>query len=49
MVAVLANGPGDWVSIPAPGIPKTQKILIEASLLNTQCTKSKCKLRIKGK
>ena len=36
MVRVFANGPGDLCSIPGRVIPKTQKIVLEASLLNTQ-------------
>ena len=35
-VRVFANGPGDWVSTPGRVIPKTQKIVLDASLLNTQ-------------
>ena len=34
MVRVFANGPGDLASIPV--IPKTQKMVLDASLLNTQ-------------
>ena len=45
MVRVLANGPGDLGSIPDRVIPKTQKIVLDASLLNTQ----HYKVRIKGK
>ena len=33
---VFANGPGDWGLIPGWVIPKTQKIVLDASLLNTQ-------------
>ena len=33
---VLANGRGDQGSIPGRIIPKTQKMLLDASLLNTQ-------------
>ena len=36
MVRVLANGPGDQGSITGRVIPKTQKIVFDASLLNTQ-------------
>ncbi len=36
MVRVLANGPGDRVSIPGRVIPKTQKMVLDAPLLNTQ-------------
>ena len=35
MVREFANGPGDLGSIPVRIIPKTQKILLDASLLNT--------------
>ena len=44
-VRVFANGPGDLGSIPGRVIPKTQKMVIDASLLNTQ----HYKVRIKGK
>ena len=42
---VFANGPGDLGSIPGRVMPKTQKMLLDASLLNTQ----HYKVRIKGK
>ena len=45
MSRVFANGPGDWGSIPGRVIPKTQKMVLDASLLNTQ----HYKVRIKGK
>ena len=45
MVRVFANGPGDLGSIPGRVIPKTQKMTLDASLLNTQ----HYKVRIKGK
>ena len=35
MVRVFANGLGDWGSIPGRVIPKTQKMVLDASLLNT--------------
>ena len=35
-VRVFANGPGDLGSIPGRVIPKTQKMILDASLLNTQ-------------
>ena len=44
-VRVFANGPGDLGSIPGRVIRKTQKMVLDASLLNTQ----HCKVRIKGK
>ena len=42
---VFANGPWDRGSIPGRVIPKTQKMVFDASLLNTQYHK----VRIKGK
>ena len=42
---VLANGPGDRGSIPGRVIPKTLKMVLDTSLLNTQ----QYKVRIKGK
>ena len=42
---VFANGLGDWGSIPGRVIPKTQKIVCDTALLNTQ----HYKVRIKGK
>ena len=44
-VRVFANGKGDLGSIPGRVIPKTQKMVLDASLLNTQ----HYKVRIKGK
>ena len=44
-VRVFANSPGDLGSIPDRIIPKTQKMVLDASLLNTQHYKA----RIKGK
>ena len=41
----FTNDPGDWGSIPGRAIPKTQKMVLGASLLNTQ----DYKVRIKGK
>ena len=45
MVKVFANGSGDWGSIPGRVILKTQKMALDAALLNNQ----HYKLRIKGK
>ena len=45
MVRVFANGPGDLGSIPGRVIPKTFKMVLDTSLLNTQ----HYKVRIKGK
>ena len=42
---VFANGPGDRSSIPGWSIPKTQKMILDASLFNCQ----NYKVRIKGK
>ena len=44
-VRVFANGLGDLGSIPGRVIPKTQKMVLDASLLNTQHHK----VQIKGK
>ena len=44
-VRVFANGPGDLCSIPGRVIPKTQKMVLDASLLSTQ----HYKVWIKGK
>ena len=45
MSTVFANGPEDKGSIPGWIIPKTQKMVLDAALLNTQhykvCFKSK--------
>ena len=45
MSRVFANGPGDRGSIPGRIIPKSQKMVLDATLLNTQHHK----VRIKGK
>ena len=45
MVRVFANGPGDLGSIPGRVISKTKKMVLDASLLNTQ----HYKVRIKDK
>ena len=45
MVRVFANDPGDLGSIPGRVIPKTQKMVLDTSLLNAQ----HYKVRIKGK
>ena len=44
-IRVFAHGPGDQGLIPGRVIPKTQKMVLESSLLNTQPHK----VRIKGK
>ena len=45
MSRVFANGPGDLGSIPVRVIPKTFKMVLDTSLLDTQ----QYKKRIKGK
>ena len=45
MVRVFANGTVDLGSISGRVIPKTQNMLLDTSLLNTQ----HCKVQIKGK
>ena len=45
MRRVFANGVGDWGSVPDRVIPKTQKMVLDSALLNTQ----HIKVRIKGK
>ena len=42
---VFANGPGDLSSIPGRVVPKTLKMVLDTSLLNTQ----QYKVRIEGK
>ena len=44
-ICVFPNGPGDLSTIPDHVIPKTLKMVLDASLLNTQ----QYKVRIKGK
>ena len=45
MSRVFTNGPEDRGSIPGRVLPKTQKMVLDVTLLNTQ----HYKLRIKGK
>ena len=45
MGRVFTNSPGDWGSIPGRVISKTQKMVLDAALLNTQ----HYKVKIKGK
>ena len=45
MGRVFTNGPGDQGLVPGRVIPKTQKMVLDATLLNTQ----HYKVRIKGK
>ena len=42
---VFASGPGDLISIPGRVIPKTLKMVLDTSLLNTQ----QYKVHIEGK
>ena len=44
-VRVFANGPGDLGSIPGRVLPKTLKMVLDTTLLNTQ----HYKVRFKGK
>ena len=37
MSRVFSNGPGGWGSIPGRVIRKTQKMVLDTALLNTQC------------
>ena len=43
MVRMFANGPGDLGSIPGRVIPKTQKMVLDAPLLNAQHYKVRIK------
>ena len=45
MSTVFTNGPGNQGSIPGRIIPKNQKMVLDAALLNIQCYK----VRIKDK
>ena len=45
MSRLFDNGPGSWGSIPGWVIPKTQKMVLDAALLNIQ----HYKVRIKSK
>ena len=46
MSRVFANGPGDCGSIPGRVIPKTQKMVLDASLLNAQYYKVQIKSKV---
>ena len=46
MVRVFANGPGDLGSIPGQVIPKTQKMVLDSALLNTQHYKEQIKDKV---
>ena len=39
MSRMFANGPGDWGSIPGRVISKSQKMVLDSALLNTQYCK----------
>ena len=41
MVRVFVNGQGDLGSVPGQVIPKTQEMVLDATLLNTQPCKGK--------
>ena len=43
---LIANGPGDRHLIPGRVIPKTQKMVLDASLLNTQHYKVQIKSEV---
>ena len=47
LVRVFANGPGDLGSIPGRVIPKTQKMVLDTTLLNTQYYKVRIESRVK--
>ena len=46
MSRVFANSPGDRGSIPCQVIPKTQKMVLDAALLNTQHYKVRIKVKV---
>ena len=46
MSRVFANGPGDQHSIPGRIIPNTQKMVLDAALLNTQHYKARIKCKV---
>ena len=46
MSRVFANDPGDRGSIPGRVIPKTQKIVLDAALLNTEHYKVRIKEKV---
>ena len=46
MVRVFANGSGDLCSITGRVIPKTRKMVLDASLLNTQYYKVRIKSKV---
>ena len=46
MGRVFANSPGHWGSIPGLVIPKILKMVLDASLLNTQHYKVRIKVKV---
>ena len=48
MSRVFTNGPADWGSILGRVIPKTQKMVLGASLLNTQHYMVRIKVKEEG-
>ena len=42
------NGPRDWGSIPGRVIPKTQKMVLDSALLNTQLNKVRIKSKVES-
>ena len=46
MIRVFANGPGDLGSLPDRVIPKTQKMVLDTTLLNTQHYKVRHKSKV---
>ena len=46
MSTAFANGPGDHDSIPGQVIPKTQKMILDLALLNTQHYKVRIKCKV---
>ena len=46
MGRVFVNVPGDWGSTPGPVIPKTQKMVLDVALLNTQHYKVQIKDKV---
>ena len=46
MNRAFTNGPGDQGSIPGRDIPKTQKMVLEAALFNTQYYKVRIKVKV---
>ena len=46
MSRVFMSGPRDWVSIPGRVIPKTQKMVLDTTLVNTQHYKVGIKVKV---